>query len=168
MGIKVPGENRFLYIGSAILGAVLVSIFALGQYRVSLESNLKQVNDQLVVLERSRNKKAEQNLKILNDRLAVTAGLMDNHIYWSKALSRVENLLQSQVQFESIAGIMMDHKVNIRGKTTGFTVLARQIAAFLSGEGILDVSLDKVTSLPTGRLEFEMRIDFDKSKFTKK
>ncbi len=157
-----------MYIGSAILGAVLVSIFALGQYKVSLESDLKQVNDRLIVLERSRNKKAEQNLKILNDRLVITAGLLEDHIYWSKALSRVENLLQSQVQFESIAGVIMDRRVSIRGKVTSYAVLARQIAAFLSGEGILDVSLDKVTSLPTGRLEFEMRIDFDKAKFIKK
>jgi hypothetical protein len=32
LGIKVPGENRFLYAGSAILGAVLVTSFAMNRY----------------------------------------------------------------------------------------------------------------------------------------
>ena len=27
LGIKVPGENRFLYIGSAVLGAIIVATF---------------------------------------------------------------------------------------------------------------------------------------------
>src|SRR3989344_242053 len=56
LSFKVPGENRFLYIGSAILGAVIVLSFALGRYELALRSQVEQVNTQLVNLEQKRNK----------------------------------------------------------------------------------------------------------------
>ena len=119
----------------------------------------------MVVLEQKRDKKREQNLILLNDRLVVAKQLLENHIYWGRALSQIESLLQDQVQLKIIGGTVLENRINIEGEAVGYTILARQIAAFLSGEGILDVSIGKATSLPTGRLGFEMRIDFDKLKF---
>ena len=66
LGIKVPGENRFLYVGSAIMGAVLVTMFALGRYQASLEKQVELINNQLVESERARDKKGEQNLITLS------------------------------------------------------------------------------------------------------
>src|SRR3989344_5826238 len=92
LGIKVPGENRFLYIGSMILGAVLVTTLALGQYRNSLQANLKRIEDQFVALEQSRNKGAEQDLKLFKDRVDLTSRLLSEHVYWTKALSAIVGL----------------------------------------------------------------------------
>ena len=72
LGIKVPGENRFLYIGSAVLGAVLVAMFSMGRYEASLMGQVKQLDGQLVALEQSRDKRDEADLRLVNDRMAVT------------------------------------------------------------------------------------------------
>src|SRR3989338_3191099 len=85
LSFKVPGENRFLYIGSAILGAVIVLSFALGRYELALRSQVEQVNTQLVDLEKKRNKGEEEGLRILKDRLTLTSELLSGHVYWTKA-----------------------------------------------------------------------------------
>lgn len=164
LGIKVPGENRFLYIGSAILGAVLVTMFALGRYQSSLEKQLGQLGDQLVESERTRDKKGEQNLKILKKRMALVSNILQEHIYWTKAFSLLEGLLQGQVRFKSFSGTTDDSKIRIQGQAANYTVLAKQLAAFLTDRSIVDISLGKVSVSPDGTVEFSLEIIFDKSR----
>lgn len=168
LGLKVPGENRYLYIGSAILGAVLVLSFSLGKYQTSLEGQIEQLNEQIVALEQSRGKKDEDNLRILKDRLLVTTDLVKEHIYWTRALTIIESVLQSEVQFESLAGSIRDKKVNIKATAANYAVLARQIASFLAGEGILDVSIGRISPIGTGKIEFDMGLSFDMERFVQK
>jgi len=164
LGIKVPGENRFLYIGSAILGAVLVTMFALGRYQSSLEKQSGQLSDQLVESERTRDKKGEQNLKILKERMTLVSSILEEHIYWTKAFSLVEGLLQGQVRFKSFSGTTDDSKIRIQGQATNYTVLAKQLAAFFTDRIIIDISLGKVSVSPDGTVEFNLEIIFDKSR----
>ena len=49
-----------------------------------------------------------------------------------------------------------------------YTVVARQLASFLSDEAIIDVNLGKLTRGTDGRLEFTLDIGFDNSKIIKK
>ncbi|MDO8496019.1 MAG: hypothetical protein Q7S43_01020 [bacterium] len=164
LGIKVPGENRFLYAGSAIMGAVLVTMFALGRYQASLEKQVELINNQLVESERARDKKGEQNLKVLNERMNLVANILAEHIYWTKAFSLVESLLQGQVRFKSFSGITDDSKITVQGQATSYTVLAKQLAAFFTDRSIVDISLGKVSVSPDGTVEFGLEITFDKSR----
>ena len=168
LGIKVPGENRFLYIGSAILGAVLVTMFALGHYQSSLEKQLGQLNDQLVESERTRDKKGEQNLKIRKERMMLVSNILEEHIYWTKAFSLIESLLQSQVRFKSFSGFTDDSKIGIQGQAANYTVLAKQLAAFFTDRSVVDISLGKVSVSPEGVVEFGLEITFDKSRLIQK
>ena len=168
LGIKVPGENRFLYIGSAILGAVLVTMFALGHYQSSLERQLGQLNDRLVESERTRDKKGEQNLKILKERMTLVSNILEEHIYWTKAFSLIESLLQRQVRFQSFSGFTDDSKIGIQGQAANYTVLAKQLAAFFTDRSVVDISLGKSSVSPEGVVEFGLEIKFDKLKLIQK
>lgn len=168
LGIKVPGENRFLYIGSAILGAALVAMLALGRYQFSLEKQLGQLNDQLVESERARDKKGEQNLRVLKERMTLVSNILEEHIYWTKAFSLIESLLQSQIRFKSFVGLTEGNKIRIQGQAASYTVLAKQLAAFFTDRSIVDIALGKVSVTANGMVEFSLEIIFDKSKLIQK
>lgn len=168
LGIKVPGENRFLYVGSAILGAVLVTVFALGQHRSSLEKQLDQLDNRLTESERTRDKKGEQNLKILKEQMTLVSRILDEHIYWTRAFSLIESLLQRQVRFKSLSGLTDDGKIRIQGQTANYTVLAKQLAALFTDRSIVDIALGKVSVTSDGTIEFSLEITFDKSKLIQK
>src|SRR3989344_8192066 len=103
LGIKVPGENRFLYIGSAIFGAVLVTMFALGRQEASLRAEIKNINNQIVDQEQKRNKNDEAEIKATKDRLSLIKGLIDEHIYWTRAFTWLESMLQTDLQVKNVA-----------------------------------------------------------------
>lgn len=168
LGIKIPGENRFLYVGSAIFGAVLVVMFAFGRYQSSLEKQLGQLNNQLDESERTRDKKGEQNLKILKERMILVSNILEEHIYWTKAFSLLESLLQEQVRFKSFSGLTDDSKIRIQGQAANYTVLAKQLASFFTDRSIVDISLGKVSVSPDGMVEFSLEITFNKSRLIQK
>lgn len=163
LGIKVPGENRFLYIGSIVLGAVIVAMFWLNFEAKSFENKIKMLDEQILSLDQSRNKQAEQNITLVNRQLALTSQLVNEHVYFSKALSRLESLMQDKIQIESLS-IKSGGKLSFNGFALNYTIVARQIAAFLVEDSILDVELGEMDPQTDGELEFNMQIDFDKIK----
>mgnify|MGYP001602711339 CR=1 FL=1 len=110
-------------------------------------------------------KKVEENLLTLNKQLTMTTGLLNNHIFWSKALAKVEALTQGQVQFSTFNALAEEGRFEIKAFATNYTVLARQIAAYVSEDSIKDIDLSNVHTLTNGKLEFTIRIIFDKNKF---
>lgn len=155
LGIKVPGENKFLYIGSAILGAVLVISFALSRYDTSLSNQLIAVNNQLRELEQMRDLKNEQDLKTLQYQIENTSSLIGKHIYWTQGFSTITNLMQSGVRITSFNYDGLG-KVSMDLLASNYTVLAKQIASFIYEENIKDVSISKITPFPDGSLKFDL------------
>ena len=92
---------------------------------------------------------------------------MDSYVLWSKALNKIEGLLQPQVQFLSFSAAVSDNRFEFKALATNYTVVARQIAAFVSDDSIKDVVLNNVRVLTNGKLEFNIKLDFDKTKFIK-
>ena len=168
LGIKVRGENRFLYIGSAILGATLVTMFAFGRYESSLQSRVEQLNTQIADFEKTRNKNEEQNLRLVKERIETANRLLDGHFYWSKALDTVVGLLQSEVRFKSFAGDVTTGKISINVQALNYAVLAKQIASFLTEESISNFTLSKITPAASGILETGIEINFNKERLLQK
>lgn len=165
LGIRIPGENRFLYIGSAILGAVLVTSFAFGSYQKSLEDQIAAVDAQILEIERTRDKKAEQDIVMLRLRLETVKKLIDEHIYWTEAISHLTNLIQREVQLSSFNGEAGKGEIAIKGRALTYTVLARQIASFLADEGITDLTLGSISPTLQGDIEFNISLKIDNNKF---
>lgn len=160
LGIKVPGENRFLYIGSAILGAVIVTLFSLNRYEASLTGQVQQLNEQLVALEQKRNKSDEIELRVTRDRLKITSNLISQHVYWSQALTWLQSLLQTDVRLKGVSATN-DGKLRFSGNASSYTVVARQIAVLLTDDRIKELSLGKISSSNDGTVEFSVELVLD-------
>lgn len=167
LGIKVPGENRFLYIGSAILGAVIVTSFWLNFTTKSLEEELKSVDEQIQSLEQKRNKQFESNIKLIQKQLAVTSELIDGHHYFSQAILKLASLIQEKVQVESLS-IESDGTVTLGAFGANYITISRQLAAFSADDSIEDFTIGKIVSQSNGTLKFGMEIKFDKEKLLQK
>ena len=165
--IKVPGENRLIYAGITILVIMLVLVGGLYFYKNNLESKKTELDAKIISLEKDRDKKAEANLLTLSKQLTLISTLLDSHVVWSKAFSKVEGLLQPQVQFLSFSAAVSDNRFEFKALATNYTVVARQIAAFVSDDSIKDIALTNVHVLTSGKLEFSIKIEFDKTKFIK-
>jgi len=165
--IITPGENRPLIIGAAVL--VLAAILAGGLYfyKNSLENKLASLDTEIASLEQQRNKQAEQNILVFNKQVSILKKLLNEHVYWTTAFSKIEGLTQPQVQLSSLTATVAENKIDFKATAANYTTIARQIAAFLSDESIKDINLSKVNTLTNGRLEFTMQLIFDKSKFLK-
>ncbi len=165
--INVPGENRLIYMGATILIVILVLIGGLYFYKTNLKDQRVELDANISSLEKARDKKVETNLLTLNKQLSLISTLLDSHVVWSKALGKIEGLLQPQVQFLSFSAAVSDNRFDFKALATNYTVVARQIAAFVSDDSIKDVALTNVHTLTSGKLEFSIKLEFDKTKFIK-
>jgi hypothetical protein len=96
------------------------------------------------------------------------SNLLNDHIYWTSAFSKIEGLTQVQVQFNTMTAAATNNKIGFEASAANYTTVARQIAAFLSDDSITDVSLDQVNTLTNGQLKLKMQLTFDRSKFLTK
>lgn len=165
--IKTPGENRWIYSGIAALVIIFSIAAGLAYYRSGLEDRLAGLDANLTNLDKQRDKKAEDNLLILSKQLSLTTSLLNNHIFWSKALAKVESLTQPQVQFSSFSATEADGIFQIRASTPNYTSLTRQLASYVADDSMKDIDLSEVHVLTDGRLDFTIRVTFDKNKLLK-
>lgn len=165
--LNVPGENRFLYTGITVLVLMFFMVGGLYLYKKTLEDKKTKLNDEIIAMEKDRDKKVENNLLTLDKQLSLISTLFNSHITWSKALNKVEKLLQPQVQFLSFSADVSDNKFEFKALATNYTVIAKQIATFVSDDSIKDLSLNNVHVLTSGKLEFSIKLEFDKNKFLK-
>jgi len=165
--VKIPGENRMTYIGIGLIALVLVITGGLWLYSNNLSKQITEQDAQIANLETQRNnlKDAEQKLTILSKQIGITNQILQNHVYWSKGLSKIESALQTNVQFKSFSAVLGEQSVRIQAISDSYTTIAKQLAAFVADDSIKDISLDNVNSLTSGKLDFNSKIQFDKTKF---
>lgn len=165
--ITTPGENRLIVAGGVVL--VVAAILAGGLYFYTnfLEDRLAVLDTEITTLEQKREKQSEQKILVFNKQASTLSNILNDHAYWTTAFSKIEGLLQNQVQLSNMTTSLSDSKIDFRATAASYTTIARQIAAFLSDESIKDIALNRVNVLTNGRLEFNMQILFDKSKFLK-
>jgi hypothetical protein len=163
--VRVPGQNRPVVLSLIFALVILGLYFGLMFYNNSILSSVSQADEQLAALERSRDKKLEQKLLGLKNQLSVIAPLISSHLFWSQGLTKVQNLVQPQVQFKSINADSAAAKILFQATAASYTTIAKQIAAFYADDSITDIVLNKATSLPTGQVDFTMQLMFDQAKF---
>lgn len=166
--VRMPGQNRPLVFGLIFVFLVAGLYLGLMFYKNSLLSSITQVDAELAALEKSRDKKLEQKLLGLKNQLSVIAPLISSHLFWSQGLTKVQSLVQPQVQFKSINVDTSAAKIVFQATAASYTTIAKQIAAFYTDDSITDIVLNKATSLPTGNIDFTMQLIFDPNKFLMK
>ena len=165
--IKIPGENRMLYIGSVFVAIVLVTYGAFSFQTTNLEKKIAASDEQLMELEGQRNKQEEKALLTISKQLNTTAQIVKSHVFWSTGLEKMEAAVLPNVQFRSFSALIGDDSIRMRVVADNYVTVAKQLAAFVSDDSIKDVSLEGVNVLTTGKLDFSAKIVFDKSKFLK-
>ncbi len=166
--VRIPGQNRPVILSSIFVLVILGLYFGLMFYNNSLLSSVTQADEQLATLERSRDKKLEQKLLGLKGQLSVIGPLISSHLFWSQGLSRVQSLIQPQVQVKSMNADGPAKKIVFQAVAANYTTIAKQIAAFYADDSITDIVLNKATSLTTGNVDFTMQLMFDPAKFLMK
>lgn len=167
--IRRPGENRLLYIGGAILLVFGGIGFAMSQYRGSVESGITEVTAQIeqVAAESRALREDKQKLRILASQLSTATTLVENHIFWTKGLQRVENRLRGDIQITALNANIQDKQLDIRAKSRSFTAIARQISSFYQDNAVLDVSLSRSSANTDGTIEFSMFVKFNEFTFAR-
>jgi hypothetical protein len=165
--VKIPGENNLVYTGIALVVVILVAYAGLWFYSTDLTTKLADGDTQIMELEKSRDKKAEQNLITLSKQISIINQLMKSHVYWSTGLSKIESALQGNVQFKSMSAVLGENTIHIRALSDNYSTIAKQLAAFVADDSIKDVTLDGVNSLTNGKLDFNAKVSFDRVKFLK-
>jgi hypothetical protein len=166
--VRVPGQNRPVVLSLVFVLLILGLYLGLMFYNNSILSSLTLADEQLAALEKSRDKKLEQKLLDLKGQLAVVGPLISSHSFWSQGFSKIQSLVQPQVQFKSINAGGGAAKIIFQATAANYTTIAKQIAAFYADDSITDIVLNKASSLPTGRVDFTMQLMFDRSKFLMK
>lgn len=166
--VKVPGENRWLSIG--IFSALIAAGAYLGIhfYNQSLQTQLDDLDAELVLVEKSRDKKMEAELVSLGKQANLMSKLLTNHIFMTKALSQVERLMHGELQLKNFSASAPKEQVAFNATARSYSTIARQIASFTADDGIKDLVLGNIRSMNTGNFEFGMELKFDPSKFLKK
>lgn len=163
--VRVPGQNRSVVLSSIFILVLLGLYLGLMFYNNSILSSVTQADEQLAALERSRDKKTEQKLLGLKNQLSVIGPLLSSHLFWSQGLSKIQSLVQPQVQVKTMNADGPAKKIVFQATAASYTVIAKQIAAFYTDDSIADIILNKAVSLTSGKVDFTMQLMFDPAKF---
>lgn len=165
--VRIPGENRLITIGAVLAVLVFISAGAAKLYQNNLEGKIEKLDSQILEIEASRDKEAEQSLLTLRKQATVAFQSLNDHVYWSRGFEIIENSLQSNVQFKNMSLNFSDSTITLKAESDNYTTIARQLASFNVEESIEDVDLEDVRVLTSGRLEMNMRVKFNTDKFLK-
>jgi hypothetical protein len=163
--VSVPGQNRPITIGIMLIVLVAIAYGVLAWYSNSLDTKIADADTQLQALEAQRDKTSEEGLLTLSKQMAITGQIIQNHTFWSTAFMKLEAGLAGTVQFKSFSAVASDNILNIRALADSYSTIARQLAAFVGTDGVTDVTLSGVTSLTSGKLDFNTKLNFDRAKF---
>lgn len=163
--IKLPGEDRPVYLGLAVLILFGAVFLGLKLYTSFLSNNLNEINQKIDLLEQKRDKNFEQDVLLLNKRFSLAGNLITGHVIWSNALAKIQALTPAQSQLTTLVADTQAGKIDIKGVAANYTVVAKQIAGLLADGSITDIELNKIVSVSSGLLEYDMKLVFDRNKF---
>lgn len=153
---NAPGRNRLLILSFLFAGLLALVYGGLLFYKGYIKDDLDGINDQLVTLERSRDKNYEDRLINLKKNLAVVMPLLKNHIFWSSGLVKIQNLIVPQVQFDSLSVSLEKKEYSFKAFASSYADVAKQIAAFNADSNVTDLTIGRITSNSNGRVDFSI------------
>lgn len=166
--LQIPGENRYLYSGIALLSLVLAIFAAVYLYNRSLEEQMASYDNRLSGLESKRNKSDEQDLLAFSKQAGLMTTALANHIFWTQALAKISSLTQNQVQVKSLSASVDKKEVILTANAANYSTIARQVASFISDDSIADVNVGEMKTQTSGRLEFTLQLQYSPAKLLQK
>lgn len=166
--VRTPGENKMLIWGFITMAIVASLYFGLNMYTDRLNQEILDVDGQIRALEDRRDKKAETELSSLSKQSQLISGILNNHVFFSRAFGKLELLISPKIQPESLQLTGKDSSIALNLKATSYADIAKQISSFLSDPGIKDVSVGKLSPENSGRFSTNMILKLNLGEFLKK
>mgnify|MGYP001594462111 FL=1 len=159
------GGKKILEPSLFLLIFVLTLLAGLFFYNQTLKSKIKDLDSAFNSLNQARDKAKEVRLSEVQSKLSRAQILLDDHVLWSEGFKKVQELVISSVQFQSLTASLPELKFEFRATAPNLTAIAKQGANFLSDDSVSDVSINQIKVLTTGKTEFVIKLFFDPVKF---
>ena len=168
--VRVPGENRWLYMGVSCFAVVLAIYAGFSLYIQGLETGVEERNARLDALEKKRVQERDKYDKVLtfSKQAGQIGSVLKGHLFWSKALTRIESHIQPQIQLKLFTASAPKQDVFINAYAPNYATIAKQLAAFTNDDTVTDVNLGNVKVDNSGRIEFTVTVHFDTERFLKR
>lgn len=153
--------NTYFYTAVALGVLFLVIGAVLGSYRANLKDQINALDGKLSTGEQARNKSQEQELIDAAKQSIVMKDLLANKLYWSQALERMEQMMQSTVTLTQMDATFLKSSIVFRASTDSYASVARQLAAFVAATGVTDISVKTIKANTQGNVEFDGELLID-------
>ncbi|MEK7203602.1 MAG: hypothetical protein AAB627_00805 [Patescibacteria group bacterium] len=155
--------------GPGVLALVTVLILYGGLlfYNQTLQSKIQELDASFIAFNQARDKTKENRVKEVKSKLEQTQVLLNEHVLWSEGFKKIQGLTLSSIQFQSLTASLPELKFEFRATAPNLTAIAKQGANFLADDSVQNMSISQIKVLTTGRVEFVIKLIFDKSKFLK-
>jgi cell division protein FtsL len=168
INVKIPGENRMVYIGSVLMVVVVALFFYYNNKASSMEAKIMELDQQIAAVEKSRDKKAEAQIADLKKQTTLLNRMLAEHIFWSQAWSKLEDLVSPQLQIKDLSLSSTKEEISFSAKAPSYAAVAKQLAKFTNDEAIKDTVVSGIRLGSIGAAEFDMKLSIDGKKFFKK
>jgi len=161
----------FSKTGSIILILLILSLLIYGGllfYKKGIQKNLDNIDQEIKNLESKRSVESEESIYSADKKMDLVENIFTNHIYWSKFLTKIEELVVPQVYFSESNLSIVDNQVNVifSGNAKTYTGLAQQMVAFSEDPLVEKIELTKTTLNKDGGIDFGFSILFSKNVLT--
>jgi len=155
-----------LFFAFSVFAVILVALAYGGLWWSSdqLISNISNIDTELSAIESARDKVKEKRLLATYNQLDQADGILRSHIYMSRAMTRVQALVQARVQVISLNVDYSKKIISIKGIADNFTTVSKQISSLYLEPSFENVVLQRVASQPNGRVDFDIVIEFAPNK----
>jgi hypothetical protein len=159
--------NSYFY-AAVTLGVVFLVLSAiLGGYKANLNDQIAALDGKMSVQENARNKTQEQELVNASKQSNVMKGLLAGKLYWSQALDRMQQMMQTSVTMTDFDAQAAKGTITFRATADSFASVARQLAAFVAATGVNDITINSIKSVSAG-VEFDGILLIDTNAMLKK
>jgi hypothetical protein len=164
--VSVPGENKMIYVGLGLIFVVALIYGGFFFYNSQLETTVDELNAKIDDQEKTRVKSEEEALISLSKQLSLVSALLDSHIIPTKAIEKIQSLVQPQVTISNLSLETSSEVLRFGGTAPNFTVIARQIAALLADDSVKD-AIPGVLRNTKDFVEFSIDVKLNGAKFFK-
>lgn len=161
-------KGVFSKSGGIVLALLILSLLVYGGllfYGKKLKTELNDIKQEIADLESRRDKEAEETIIETDKRLNLVEGLFKEHFYWTKLLSKIEELTSPQIYFTESKFNFLNEKVELTfsGNAKTYTALAQQMVSFKEDPLVEKVVVAQISLSQAGGIEFDLSVTFSKS-----
>lgn len=146
--------NSYFYFALFLGAIILVASATLGGYKKNLTEKIDAVRGQLSAQEKARVAEQEKALVAASKQSKIMKQLLDNKLYWSQALQRIEQMMQVSVKLTGVDATAEKGIVSFRASADSYASVARQLAAFAAASGVKDMVINNIESTTGGSVLF--------------